>query len=535
MDRRWRDHGHELGSVAFYLLLLLLESHLPLRSGQLLLLSAASFFALLIIKDCRPGRLALLLPPALLLGHWLGRFDVLPLALALFFIYLAAGPAQPEGAFLQRLFRRLRACSWAGAFAVAVYCFALLLLWAVQSLFGGLQLLRFSDRLLDFTIALVAPLALLHFYRRSRPSPMDRLCRRLGDLVLLIYCLIIYGYLGQILLKQQLPNGEVVKVLLPYLMGGLYLQGWHRSALDGESSAAFARLSAGFYRWLNWLNLAPLALLLLAIEVRIANYGLTPERIHLLVLAALLVLANGLLLWPAKLRSRLNSYRLILVLMAATALVDGYLLPHQRWSNASQWQRLERLLRDNDLLRDGQMDWEKFREFSRDPAHGETIRQMRAARNYLGPSKDGEEIKPFGIGSGALDERSPAATIDRRLRLPLTGSRPLALPATPQQLLLAGDRHQLEREHILAANPAAIFPTTADWQRHLVEQLAQVGLDQRAPLDRAQQEKLLPALLRLEFHGQIFVANELELLWEENGGWQVQSYRYGAYVFSATP
>ena len=347
-QRRWRAHACELISVAFYLVLLLFKPNLVgLRSGPLLLLSAASFLALLIINGSRFYRFGgLLLPPGLLLLYWLSDgFNPAPLVLALFFLHLAVGGQQAERSFLQLLFSRLRAVGWAAGFTLAVFLFIKLLLWGMGVLFG-LRLWGLGSWWVeDFVIALVAPLALLHFRHRSAnaaPSPINVVCRRLGDLVLFIYGLIIYGYIGQILLQQELPKGEAVQVLLPFLIGGLYLQGWHRAA-NGEAHSPAARAVAGIYRWLNWLNLAPLLLLAIAIKIRIDHYGLTREHIRLLILAGLLVLANGLLLLPQTLRARFQVYRLILALLAATALADGYLIPYHRWSQASQLQQLEQL------------------------------------------------------------------------------------------------------------------------------------------------------------------------------------------------
>ena len=535
-QRLWREHSHELISVAFYLVLMQFKYYLGLGSTQILLFSAASFLALLTINGSRFYRFGgLLLPPGLFFFHWLifnclgGYFDPLPLVLVLFFLHLAVGGPRAERPFLQLLFSRLRAVGWAAGFTLAVYLFIQLLLWAVGSLFG-LRLWTLGSWLVDFVIALVAPLALLHFRHRSAnaaPSPIDVVCRRLGDLVLFIYGLAIYSYIGKILFQQQLPNGEVVQVLLPFLIGGLYLQGWHRAANE-EARTPFARDMAIIYRWLNWLNLAPLLLLAIAIKIRIDHYGLTMERIRLLILAGLLVLANGLLLLPQTLRARFQVYRLILALLAAATLADGYLIPYERWSQASQRQRLERLLNENQLLRAGQMDWDKFREFSRDSAHEEALKQIRDARSYLGYRDE----SPFGIGAKALEENTPAIR-NGELSLNIENNEPLSLPAGTNRLLLLGDRYQLDDNDIRTANPAAVLPELKDWQRHFEEQLQAIGLDKRAPLDKAQQEKLLPRLRQLEFQGQVFVIAAVNLRWEEETGWQVQDRRYEAYAFSA--
>ncbi len=527
-QRLWREHSRELISVAFYLVLLLFKPNLVgLRSGTLILLSAASFLALLIINGSRFYRFGgLLLPPGLLLLYRLSDgLDPFPLVLSLFFLHLAVGGPRAERPFLQLLFSRLRAVGWAIGFTLAVYLFIQLLLWVMGVLFG-LRLWGLSGWLVDFVIALVAPLALLYFRDRSgAASPLHRVCRGLGDLVLFIYGLIIYGYIAQILLRQELFNGEVVQVLLPFLIGGLYLQGWHRAANEAARTPS-ARDVAIFYRWLNWLNLAPLLLLAIAIKIRIDHYGLTMERIQLLILAGLLVLANGLLLLPQTLRARFQVYRLILALLAATALADGYLIPYHRWSQASQRQRLERLLNENGLLRAGQMDWDKFREFSRDPAHEEALKQIRDVRKYL------DSESPFGIGTQALEENTPA-TRHGELSLKIENHAPLSLPAGTNRLLLLGDRYRLDDNDIRTANPAAVLPELKDWQRHFEEQLQAIGLDKRAPLDKAQQEKLLPRLRQLEFQGQVFAIAAVNLRWEEEKGWQVQDFRYEAYAFSA--
>ena len=172
------------------------------------------------------------------------------------------------------------------------------------------------------------------------------------------------------------------------------------------------------------------------------------------------------------------------------------------------------------------MDWDKFREFSRDPAHGEVLKEIRNVRNYL------VSDSPFGIGVQALEEHTPAIR-NEELLLKITSREPLSLPAGTNRLLLLGDRYQLGDNDLRGANPAAVLPGRKDWQRHLEEQLQAIGLDKRAPLDKAQQKKLLPRLRQLEFQGQVFVIAAVNLRWEEETGWQVQDCRYEAYGFMA--
>ena len=554
---RWRrEYPGELFSVLFYGLLLLLpetilrratetglrsETGTVLRSETLLLLSASSFLFILTVHGHRYYRLiSLLLPPGLLAFYGLvGGFEPFTLTLALFLLHLGAGAPPGERPFLQRLFSQLRAVYWAAVFTLLVFLLITLLLWAVEALFG-FRLMNFvNDWLWDLNIALVAPLTLLHFRRRSAtapPLPVEGVFRRLGDGVLLIYSFIIFGYISKILLHRELPNGEVVKVLLPYLLGSLYLQGWHRATGPTEALQPFDQLMGFYYRWLNLLNLAPLALLLLAIKIRLEHYGLTPDRIHLVVLAGLLLLANGLLLLPRVGRERFAVYRLLLVLLTATVLVDGYLIPHKRWSEASQRQRLERLLNENGLLRNGQMDWERFKALRQNPERAEALRQIQDARRYLGWRYDnGVEIKPFGIGSDDLDGPKPTPKEDNDLILRLSSTEALPLAGTHQHLLLAGVGYELQNWEISRANPAAKLPSRDDWQRHVEEALRRHGLEGLAKLNSGQEEKLLPVALRLEYQGQTFIAKQMKLNWTEQSGWQVEDYDYEAYIFSAAP
>ena len=536
LQRLWRENSRELISVAFYLVLFLLQSHLKIDTSTLLLLSATSFFALLLINGSRFYPLGgLLLPPGLFLLHWLstkwpgGESNLLPLTVALFFLHLAIGGPRDERAFARLLFTRLNAIGWAIGFTLASYViFGPLLFITLEELFNLLTV--DGELLMTFVIGLLlqlALLALLHF-RHYEVGSAGKVCRWIGDRALITYSLIIYCYIGKILLQQRLPNSEVALVLLPYLVGVLHLQCWHRAANE-EARTPFARLMAAIYRRLNWLNLAPLAVLMLAIQVRLDSYGLTPLRIHLLVFAGLLTLANGLLLLPRNRRRRFNSYQLIIGLLAATALVDGYLIPHDYLSNASQHRRLERLLKENDLLRAGQVDWAKFAEFSRNGSGAAALIEISAAHRYLAQQEVGAD--PFGLGS--YEPRAPAP-VSKNLTLRLTSNAPLSLPPGGR-LLVAGSRPNLKYEDIRTANPAAVLPSRNDWQRHFEEQLKNAGLNTQAPLDSEQREQLSPRLFQLEFQGQIFVTKDLELLLDRERGWQVDVFHYDAYIFNVVP
>ena len=129
---------------------------------------------------------------------------------------------------------------------------------------------------------------------------------------LVLYTLILYGYIIRILLNWQLPEGGVAYMILAYLGIGLlcYLL---RLQIPG-------RHFDWFFQAFPFLALAPLVLLWAGSIRRIGDYGLTELRFYLLVLCVLSTLFVLMLFWK-----RTRSFRWMILLFGTAAVLFTYI------------------------------------------------------------------------------------------------------------------------------------------------------------------------------------------------------------------
>lgn len=95
--------------------------------------------------------------------------------------------------------------------------------------------------------------------------------------LLLIYGLILLAYAGQIAFTQTLPQGVIGWMVLGFIIVGATT--WLVLYPPFMRSRGLVR---AFRRSWFWLTLIPLVLFVLAVWVRVDNYGLTPERVMLI-------------------------------------------------------------------------------------------------------------------------------------------------------------------------------------------------------------------------------------------------------------
>lgn len=128
--------------------------------------------------------------------------------------------------------------------------------------------------------------------RYETPDFLSRAIAFLGQYVaaplLLIYAAILFVYAGQIAITRQLPEGMLGWMVLCFTIAGAGV--WlvlHPPFMRANPVVRFYR------RWWWWLTLIPLALFAYAIYVRVAAYGLTLDRLLVIlggIWAALLAL-----------------------------------------------------------------------------------------------------------------------------------------------------------------------------------------------------------------------------------------------------
>ena len=189
------------------------------------------------------------------------------------------------------------------------------------------------------------PLFFLVFQQRQAKSEMtlNRIFEILVNFVLapalMIFTVLLYAYVVQIIFEGVLPKGMLANITLPYLLGGLGVY-----AL--RSICAKARWET-FFKFYPYLAIVSIVLLWLAIDRRISAYAWTEPRIYLVALATAITIAYAILTVPKIRQYRLISAVVILAIFAMTWVVKPQEIAYQ-----SQTARFEQLLKKLNLSDD---------------------------------------------------------------------------------------------------------------------------------------------------------------------------------------
>ena len=206
--------------------------------------------------------------------------------------------------FTYRNFTNLFHLGLATAVWLLVFGLVAAILFTIKTLFN----VEFSDSFYEhfytsfgiFTL----PLFFLVFQQRQAKSEMtlNRIFEILVNFVLapalMIFTVLLYAYVVQIIFEGVLPKGMLANITLPYLLGGLGVY-----AL--RSICAKARWET-FFKFYPYLAIVPIVLLWLAIDRRISAYAWTEQRIYLVALATAITIAYAILTVP-----KIRQYRLI--------------------------------------------------------------------------------------------------------------------------------------------------------------------------------------------------------------------------------
>ena len=186
------------------------------------------------------------------------------------------------------------------------------------------------------------PLFFLVFQQRQAKSEMtlNRIFEILVNFVLapalMIFTVLLYAYVVQIIFEGVLPKGMLANITLPYLLGGLGVY-----AL--RSICAKARWET-FFKFYPYLAIVPIVLLWLAIDRRISAYAWTEPRIYLVALATAITIAYAILIVPKARQYRLISGVVMVAIFAMTWIVKPQEIAYQ-----SQTVRFEQLLKKLNL------------------------------------------------------------------------------------------------------------------------------------------------------------------------------------------
>ncbi|MFC3230725.1 DUF4153 domain-containing protein [Marinibaculum pumilum] len=309
---------------------------------------------------------------------WLAAFRfLLPAAALLWALVLApglapgsvAGPAaEPVDSAAARFWHGTRRAL--GAFAAAAVIVLVLAAGLNGALLGFVSLLDLPVSELVFAdLWVVAGLLLLPCGWLALLSPpgavgttaMPPVLAFAIDLVLvplaLIYLAILYVYLALAVVSWELPEGLTAGLVAAYAAAGTAV--WLVAAAPGHDGGRHVRL---FRRLFFPALLPPLALLAAALQIRVADYGVTEPR-YLIGLLALWLLGAALAQFipiPAAWRrsadarpgrGRLAAVPAFLCLLLLLASFGPW--SASAVSQASQMSRLQAALTDAGLLRDG--------------------------------------------------------------------------------------------------------------------------------------------------------------------------------------
>ena len=244
--------------------------------------------------------------------------------------------------FTYRNFTNLFHLGLATAVWLLVFGLVAAILFTITTLFN----VEFSDSFYQhFYTSLgifTQPLFFLVFQQRQAKSEMtlNRIFEILVNFVLapalMIFTVLLYAYVVQIIFEGVLPKGMLANITLPYLLGGLGVY-----AL--RSICAKARWKT-FFKYYPYLAIVPIVLLWLAIDRRISAYAWTGQRIYLVALATAITIAYAILIVPKARQYRLISGVVMVAIFAMTWIVKPQEIAYQ-----SQTVRFEQLLKKLNL------------------------------------------------------------------------------------------------------------------------------------------------------------------------------------------
>ena len=239
--------------------------------------------------------------------------------------------------FTYRNFTNLFHLGLATAVWLLVFGLVAAILFTITTLFNVEFSYSFYSHFYTSLGIFTQPLFFLVFQQRQAKSEMtlNRIFEILVNFVLapalMIFTVLLYAYVVQIIFEGVLPKGMLANITLPYLLGGLGVY-----AL--RSICAKARWET-FFKFYPYLAIVPIVLLWLAIDRRISAYAWTEPRIYLVALATAITIAYAILIVPKARQYRLISGVVMVAIFAMTWVVKPKEIAYQ-----SQTERFEQLL-----------------------------------------------------------------------------------------------------------------------------------------------------------------------------------------------
>ncbi|MBR5735177.1 MAG: DUF4153 domain-containing protein [Bacteroidales bacterium] len=193
---------------------------------------------------------------------------------------------------------------------------------------------------------------------------------------LVIYTVILYGYIFRILLRCELPEGGVAYMVLGFLSVGL---GCYLLRLQLEK-----RHYEWFYKSFPAIAAAPLVLLWIGIIRRVGEYGLTDTRFYLMVLSVLVTAYCIMLVCE-----RTRRFQLMSLIMAVAAALFTFVpgIRARDFGLRNQMSRLDKLLPE--VLVDGRFPViDDYHELVKDTVRTKYIEESYGRWSYLKAQMD---------------------------------------------------------------------------------------------------------------------------------------------------
>ena len=247
--------------------------------------------------------------------------------------------------FTYRNFTNLFHLGLATAVWLLVFGLVAAILFTITTLFNVEFSYSFYSHFYTSLGIFTQPLFFLVFQQRQAKSEMtlNRIFEILVNFVLapalMIFTVLLYAYVVQIIFEGVLPKGMLANITLPYLLGGLGVY-----AL--RSICAKARWET-FFKFYPYLAIVPIVLLWLAIDRRISAYAWTEQRIYLVALATAITIAYAILTVP-----KIRQYRLISAVVMLAIFAMTWVVKPQEIAYQSQTARFEQLLKKLNLSDD---------------------------------------------------------------------------------------------------------------------------------------------------------------------------------------
>ncbi len=196
-----------------------------------------------------------------------------------------------------------------------------------------------------------------------------------------LYLLILYAYMGKILIAQSLPKGWVSYLVIGFSVAGVLALLLIHPIRNKEGNSWIHIFSKWFYG-----ALYPLVIMLFfAIGRRISDYGITENRYFIIVLAIWLAAVSTYFLF-----SKISNIKYIPISLCLIALLSSF-GPWGAFSVAekSQMKVLENILTQNEILKNGKID-SKHKEVADSVAE-----QITSIVKYFNDMHGFENFKPW--------------------------------------------------------------------------------------------------------------------------------------------